>query len=146
MGLIVLGIVCFTLEIITPSFGILAVGGLAAMVWAIVEAFGVSPIFGWVLAPSLLVGTLLYLRFMVKALPNSKLAGKIILGASVHSEGDAAPNSKKHAHLVGKTGTAETTLRPSGTVRIDGQRYDATAEAEMIARGTAIRSGMPFPA
>jgi membrane-bound serine protease (ClpP class) len=139
IGLILLGWVCFALEIITPSFGILAVGGLVSMVWAIAEGFAQSALVGWLLIPALLVGTLAYMSVMIKILPDSKLAGKIFLGASKHDQGEAAPQSEVHRGLVGKSGTAETPLRPSGTVRIDGQRYDASAEAGMIARGTAVK-------
>jgi membrane-bound serine protease (ClpP class) len=39
---------------------------------------------------------------------------------------------------VGATGEAITTLRPSGFVRIDGRRLDASAESDLIDSGTPI--------
>lgn len=41
-------------------------------------------------------------------------------------------------HLVGKTGTAYTVLRPSGKVKIDGKIYDAVSNLGMIDRGDEV--------
>ena len=40
--------------------------------------------------------------------------------------------------LVGREGIAETVLRPSGKVVIDGTSYDAVALGAMIAKGARI--------
>ncbi len=41
--------------------------------------------------------------------------------------------------LVGAEGTALTTLRPGGTILIDGKRVDAISDGELIESGAAIR-------
>ncbi len=41
--------------------------------------------------------------------------------------------------LAGKTGSALTTLRPSGTVMVEGRRVDAMTDGEFIEAGTAIK-------
>jgi len=41
--------------------------------------------------------------------------------------------------LVGRVGTAATTLRPTGTMELDGDRVDVVTEGEFLANGTAIR-------
>jgi len=41
--------------------------------------------------------------------------------------------------LVGKEGIAETVLRPSGKVRLDGVTYDATAEGAWISPGAKVK-------
>lgn len=41
--------------------------------------------------------------------------------------------------MVGRTGVAETVLRPSGKVLIDGRLYDGVSESGFIERGTAVR-------
>lgn len=41
--------------------------------------------------------------------------------------------------IVGKTGIAETVLRPSGKVNIDGESYDGMTEGAFINRGEAVR-------
>ena len=40
--------------------------------------------------------------------------------------------------MVGRQGTVITTLRPVGTVKIDGHRIDALAETEVIEEGQEI--------
>ena len=40
--------------------------------------------------------------------------------------------------LVGKTGTAETVLRPSGKVLIEGKLYDASTRGDYIQKGQTI--------
>ena len=44
-----------------------------------------------------------------------------------------------HDELVGKTGTAITALRPSGSANIDGERIDVTTSGEYIEAGKRIR-------
>ncbi len=41
--------------------------------------------------------------------------------------------------LVGRTGTAVTTLRPTGTMAIDGDRIDVVTEGEFVESGAAVR-------
>lgn len=41
--------------------------------------------------------------------------------------------------LVGRTGKAATVLRPTGTVDIDGDRFDVVTEGEFIDSGSAVR-------
>jgi membrane-bound serine protease (ClpP class) len=41
--------------------------------------------------------------------------------------------------LVGKTGTAQTVLRPSGKVSIEGKIYDAKSEYGLIDKGTEVK-------
>jgi membrane-bound ClpP family serine protease len=58
---------------------------------------------------------------------------------SVAARGKAASAlTARLAELVGRSGTAVTTLRPIGFVRIDGQRLDAIAEGGFITEGAAV--------
>jgi len=41
--------------------------------------------------------------------------------------------------LIGKEGTALTTLRPAGSAELDGQRYDVMADWEYIPQGSKIK-------
>jgi membrane-bound serine protease (ClpP class) len=40
--------------------------------------------------------------------------------------------------MKGKRGVAETVLRPSGKILIDGQLYDAFTRGEYVERGQAV--------
>jgi membrane-bound serine protease (ClpP class) len=43
------------------------------------------------------------------------------------------------AFLIDKEGVAFTNLRPSGTVVIDGKRFDVVTEGEMIDKDTPVK-------
>jgi membrane-bound ClpP family serine protease len=55
-------------------------------------------------------------------------------GQSGMGLGDAALTA-----LVGRSGTAATVLRPTGTMELDGERVDVVTEGEFVEPGTAIR-------
>lgn len=77
----------------------------------------------------LVLGTLCWMRF----LPESRLAQRLISNQTIGHLGAERPE------LLDRTGTALTTLRPSGTASIDGQRIDVVADGAMIERGAAVK-------
>lgn len=131
--------VCLLLEICTPSFGVLAGLGVAAMAGAAVFGFRINMFVGMGVILGCLVLTPFFLYLLVKLLPNTPLGKKMFLQAAPDATNTAAPESAVLATLVGKTGTAETLLRPSGVVKIEGRRYDARAEHDMIEKGEKIK-------
>ncbi len=46
---------------------------------------------------------------------------------------------KERSALVGKIGVTDTELRPSGTVLIDNEIYDAKTDGEFIEAGRGVR-------
>jgi len=46
---------------------------------------------------------------------------------------------KAYPALLGKIGVTDTELRPSGTVLIDNEIYDAKTEGEFIEAGRGVR-------
>lgn len=136
--LLIVTAVIFALEVVTPSFGILAVLGVGAYAGAVYFAFIVSPVVGFLFLLAGFLGTPLYLYGLVKILPRSPIGKRMFLKAAPSATNDAVPDAASLAELVGKTGKAETYLRPSGVVRIDGRRVDARAERGMIDKGTSV--------
>jgi len=138
--LIVAGLVLFLLEILTPSFGVLGAMALAAMGVAVWRAFVLHSVFGWALAIGLIVLIPVYLVFLVKWLPRTSLGRSVFLRTKGESRrGEGTPEAEKYAALVGRTGVAETVLRPSGTVRIDRQRLIAVSESGVIQKGRRVK-------
>lgn len=84
---------------------------------------------------------------LMRFLPGIKPVQWLILNDSVQGaaavEGGAAGGTETAARpgtgLLGKTGTAETDLRPAGLARIDDEMRDVTTEGEFIPRGSEIR-------
>lgn len=91
--------------------------------------------------------TVIAILLMMRFLPNLKPVRWLILetevptgpsvGGAVGSA--AAENERPGSALLGKTGTAETDLRPSGLAKIDDEVLDAITESEFIKRGAAIK-------
>lgn len=60
--------------------------------------------------------------------------------AEAARENPAKPKADSSlSELVGKIGTAETTLHPAGRVRLDGRRYDARTEGDFVEKGKPVR-------
>ena len=138
IALLVAALVLFGLEIVTPTLGILAVVGIAALAGAAWLGFTVNSVLGLVIVIASLVLVPVYLVFLVRWLPKSPLGKRLFLQRQPPE--DAHPGfDEQAASVVGKTGTAETTLRPTGAVRVEGKRLIASAESGMIAGGAKVK-------
>jgi membrane-bound serine protease (ClpP class) len=77
----------------------------------------------------LVFGTMCWMRY----LPESRLARRFISTQTIGGLGAERPE------LLDKSGTALTTLRPSGTALIEGERVDVVTDGSMIDRGAAVK-------
>ena len=138
-ALILAALILTMLEILTPSFGIL--GGLAvvAAAAAIVVAWHESSLAGLALLIALIVAAPLYLVFLVKWLPRTPMGRKLFLKNRIADPGEGTPEADVLEDMIGKIGTTETMLRPSGAVRVDGRRVVALAEAGTIDKGQPVK-------
>lgn len=141
IALLIAGLVLLTLEMMTPMFGLFITLGVGCLIAAVVLAFiNISPVFGVVLIVAIVILVPMYMYFVARKLPNAPLSKKLFLGRMPEaSAGAGTPESAEHENLVGKSGVAETTLRPSGAIRIEGQRVIASAESGMIEEGTTVK-------
>ena len=138
--LIAAALVLIVVEILTPTFGTLGLLAVVALAGAVWQAFTLSSAAGW----GVLIGIVLlmpaYLVLLVRWLPRTSLGRRgVFLGKVESVVGEGTPEARTHESLLGKTGRAETALRPSGAVRIDGRRVPASAESGMIDRGQWVR-------
>lgn len=69
----------------------------------------------------------------------STIFGHLALDATQKREEGFASIDTAYSDVVGKTGQAYTVLRPAGKVMIEGQIFDATAEAGFIEKGSTVR-------
>jgi membrane-bound serine protease (ClpP class) len=140
--LIVLALVLVAMEILTPSFGLLTLGALGAMAAAVwVAASMINTFIAILLIIAFIIGVPMYVYAMLNYLPKTRWGGKIFLAPSGDAEaweGSGVPESRDFEKYVGKDGVAETALRPSGAVRIDGKRIVAVAEGGLIESGSRI--------
>ena len=58
---------------------------------------------------------------------------------TLQSQGEGSVGIPGLAELVGQDGTAFTTLRPGGTITVDGKKVDAISDGELIEAGASVR-------
>lgn len=155
--LLLLGFTALAIEaFLVPGFGIPGIIGLLLIVVAFALAMVGLPIadswnlglfsdaFGrvvWSLTATVLALFAVMLFVPASAVLPSFLVLKTRLGDG--SEDAQAKPTDFHAAddrstLVGKRGVAETDLRPSGKVRLDGRVIDVVSDHAWVARGTAV--------
>ncbi|MCH2146219.1 MAG: hypothetical protein MK073_00160 [Phycisphaerales bacterium] len=145
--LIGVALILFALEIFIPSGGLIALVGAVAVIGSLV-AFYIHDANTGLVATAIyivLAPVLFWIGFKIWAA--SPLAKQMILGGVVYEDADEAKQEMKARQaadvaeleaLVGMKGEAVTVLRPIGTIRIDGKRYDAMAETGSIESGATI--------
>ncbi|MCE5279276.1 MAG: NfeD family protein [Planctomycetaceae bacterium] len=135
----ILAIVLMTFELITPSMGLLTIMASIAAAVAVWQAFTLGNLAGVLVLLGLLGFGGLYLWVFVKVLPNTRVGNWLYLKNVKVSAGEGTPDAAAFESMVGKTGLAETMLRPSGAVRIDGHRVFARSESGIIGKGSTIK-------
>ncbi|MGB1375583.1 MAG: NfeD family protein, partial [Rhodothermales bacterium] len=70
-------------------------------------------------------------------LPRSNRFGQLVLAPELTAE-TGYTSADSHTEWLGRTGTALTDLRPSGTAEIDEDRIDVVTSGEYIGKGTAV--------
>ena len=136
IGMFLGGVLCIIIEMLTPTVGLLAGLGVAAMLYSVVLALGGDANAVYALLTALILSVVLFV-LLVKHLPSSRLWSKVVLrDASTAERGYVSSASKQS--LVGHRGIAETDLRPSGRGRFDGTPQDVVADGEFIVKGSPI--------
>jgi membrane-bound serine protease (ClpP class) len=131
--LLLVGAVLLALETVLPgliagSIGIIAI--LAAVVMAYSD-FGARTgnLVLLVVAAGLIAGSLVYVKFF----PDSRYARVFV---SQRVIGDVGA---EQSELLHQSGTALTTLRPSGMALIAGRRVDVVTEGALVEKGAAVK-------
>jgi len=134
--LFVFGIIFLLVEAFMPGFGIFGIGGLAAVIVAIVLAAASATLGIYMLLISFFIaGIAGYGAF--KYFQRKGTLKSFVLSESATREAGYS-SSNDYSHLLGKKGQAATPMRPSGTVEIEGKRYDAVSESGYIYAGETI--------
>ena len=139
--LMLLGALAILLEVVVPSAGILGVGGVAVIVFAVVQAFrGHSTVVGAAFLASAIVVIPILLLAALKIFPRSWVGRRLILKASEsQEEGFVSHQAAGYDHLVGVEGEAVTDLHPSGVVRLEGTKYSDGTSGEYVGRSEPVR-------
>ena len=136
--LVLAGMLLIVAEICTPMFGLLGLVALGCVGWSVYLCYTINGVFGLVMTIAVVVGLPIYIVTAVKVLPKSPLGRRLHLGRNQAQPGEGTPEASELAELVGRRCNTETTLRPSGMVRIDNKRIVAQAESGMIEKGVEV--------
>ncbi len=136
--LIVLGFGLLAIELfVTPGFGLLGILGIGALIGGGVAAYYMLGPFWGILVFALSFTILIVGIFLfVKSGSGRKFILNEVSGREEIKENTITGGEKPVP--IGAAGKAITTLRPVGVVEVDGERYDAIAEAEYIEAGTSV--------
>lgn len=134
--LFIAGLLLLVIEAFIPSFGIIGLGGTAAVFTAVAWSALYTGQGVRMILVALGVAVLLFL-LGIRLIRRSPVWSQIILRyAETKDRGYVAPSDE--ASLVGSSGIAITALRPAGIVEIEGKRMDAVSEGAFIAPGAAV--------
>lgn len=152
--LFIVGLILLGVEIlILPGFGIFGISGIVMMVTGLILSLIDNVIFDFETVDprrmSAAVGIVLssiLLSFFLSIWASSRLFASrkgIFSGLALHTTLSAEPDyigsGRKDLSLIGKKGIAQTVLRLSGKVSVDGTVYDAISVGSYIEKGEMIR-------
>lgn len=133
LALIIAGAVLLFLETILPGLVAGILGGICLMAAVVIgyTQFGYDG-GTWILAGVGLLLTTAGVAYL-KYFPKTRVAKRFI------SQGTIGAVAADRADLLGRSGVAHTTLRPSGKALIDGRQIDVVTEGPFIERGQSIK-------
>jgi len=138
IALVLAAMVLVVAEVCTPMFGLLAALALGCLVAAVCVCYKTAGWLGILATTAAIIGFPAYVIAAVKIIPRTPLGRRLALKRKPDEPGGGTPEADDLQRFVGRTTTAETTLRPSGTIRVDEKRIVATAESGMIEKGEAV--------
>lgn len=138
---------------ITPGFGLLGISGIILLLVSLLNAMS------WKVPGELLpavsgdgatieravlnlalgmAGAAVAAIAAGRFLPKSRALRPLVLEQSTNRE-NGFTSSREHSELIGKTGTAEMNLHPSGRAVFDGERLNVISRGEFIEKGAAVK-------
>lgn len=136
---LIIALVMFVIELFTPGIGVAGATGLLSLIAVVVMqlGWGHPQVALYIIAIALLL-IILGLVWIIRSMSRGRLS-KSFLVLKDHSGGTSVPEVKEAKDdLIGKTGVAITTLRPSGIAEFDGKRLDVATSGEFIKKGETI--------
>jgi len=136
IGLIILGIILISFEIIVPG-GILGVLGGICLIGACVltfQQYGMLGALGIFIGSLILVTVTLIIE--LKYLPKTKLGSSMFLKKSVE---DQSTHTLGQDELLGKSGEALTRLAPTGKITIEGKPFEGFSQDGLIHKGESVK-------
>lgn len=140
------GIVLLLIEaFVIPGFGVAGVLGILALLAGLTmstigEGASIEGLIGAAsrLGVSLVIAIVASLAIL-RYLPKTRAGRHLVLATGLRAESGFTSEPLEEHDLVGKVGTAMSTLRPAGIADIEGRRVDVVSDGEFIEPGESIR-------
>lgn len=136
--LFLMGILLMIVEIFVPGFGLIGITGITMV------GFGYflnhTNLWGSILDLSIAIVVAVATAYILlkkgyRFLPSK---GNLVLNSALHKQ-KGYSSGKDYTLFLGKTGTALTTLRPSGKVDINGKTLDVLSNGPIISEGASVQ-------
>jgi membrane-bound serine protease (ClpP class) len=134
-----LGLALLIAELFMPGFGVSGICGVLCLISVCIIQFLSNKPLVAILVTAVL-GVILIavvIVFMVSLKKGLLFRSPIVLKERIEAEA-VKPSSGSLEHLIGKTGTALTPLRPSGIAMIEGTRYSVETQATFINKDSEV--------
>lgn len=135
--LFVLGISLIVLEFVLPGV-VCGIGGAVLLCISAVMGIAAYPDYTFMIITGEFMGLALGVGLGLIVLSKTSSATGLALGTSL-SEESGYVNLPSNTALVGRSGVVMTSLRPSGTIIVDGERHDAVSDGDFINEGENVR-------
>lgn len=122
---------------ILPGFGITGILGLIAIFGSIFLSTP-DPTFAVQSLVIALLSSIALLIIVFRFTPGRRVFNRLILHMGETPERGYVAAKAGLKEFIGRTGVAKTTLRPSGTMEIDGELVDVVSSGEFIPAGTQL--------
>jgi membrane-bound serine protease (ClpP class) len=130
------GIILMVIELFAPGFGIFGILGIISLTLGVVLA-SYNTVYGFVSLGIAGVITIGLIIVIVKYFGHRGTWNRLILRDEMKKE-QGYVSSLTREELLGKEGEAVTTLRPSGTIVVEGERIDAVTEGGFIRQNARV--------
>lgn len=150
--LFIVGVILIAIEIfVAPGFGVPGILGilfiLAGLTLSMTGNLGLDfsgiamtgVIKSFFIVVIAMFTSLLLSFYISRKIFTSTIFGHLALDSTQKREEGFVSSDNIYKSMVGKSGEAYTVLRPAGKVIIEGQIFDATAEAGFIDKGSAVK-------
>ncbi|QDS89782.1 hypothetical protein EC9_39820 [Rosistilla ulvae] len=139
--LLAAGLLLIIVEFFVPSGGFLAIASVLSLIGSIIVGFSVSLRWGMLMVVLVAAIVPVVLMFTVRLWPRTAMGRSIM----TRQPGDPLPNvlpddayHRKIKSLQGRVGVAINDMLPNGTIKIDGEKFDAVSSGGAIDRGQTI--------
>jgi membrane-bound ClpP family serine protease len=134
--LFAVGIVLLALEVIVPGAVLGIVGGIAMAIGCVAAFLTYGTTGGAMATISAIILVVLTICIELLWLPRSRLAKRVTMDTTV--DGVSQPPLAETSDVMGREAIAETTLAPSGYVRVGSQRLEAFSESGFVRPGEKL--------